>query len=47
MQALLTRPVYYQLAELCTNHIPDSQNKSSLGIWSSGVFFSLANEPDS
>ncbi len=36
LPALLSRPVYYQLAELLVNH------NDSAGVWSDGVFFQLA-----
>jgi len=43
MQGLLSRPVYYQLAEFCSEHGPDAQGKRYLGIWSSGMFFNLSD----
>lgn len=46
MQALLSRPVYYQLAELCTTHKPSPQSDSCLGVWSSGLFCNLTNDPN-
>ena len=45
MQALLSRAVYYQIAEFCSNHRSKPQDKPCLGIWSSGTFFCLADAP--
>ncbi len=39
LEALIARPVYYQLAELAVHH------KGKAGVWSGGTFFAL--EPDS
>jgi hypothetical protein len=37
LEAVLARPVYYQLAELAL-----AEDADPLGIWSAGVFFSMA-----
>ena len=45
LEALILRPVYYQLAELAEAPPPDSADPSvspdCLGVWSNGVFFPL------
>ena len=38
LYALMSRPVYYQLADLAVYRSKDN----ILGVWSSGVFFELA-----
>ncbi len=45
MQALLSRAVYYQMAEYCSMHTDDNRRDPGLGIWSSGTFFRLADGP--
>ena len=37
LEAVLARPVYYQLAELALEEAADP-----LGIWSDGIFFPMA-----
>ncbi len=40
LEAVLARPVYYQLAELALEEDVDP-----IGIWSAGVFFPMATQP--
>jgi hypothetical protein len=40
LEALIARPVYYQLAELA---VPDPKAARSLGLWSQGHFFRLGS----
>jgi hypothetical protein len=40
LEALILRPVYYELAELA-QVVPDEHPKDCLGVWSKGVFFPL------
>ncbi|MDH3378090.1 MAG: DUF1285 domain-containing protein [Gammaproteobacteria bacterium] len=41
LSALLTRPVYYQLVDLA---VGTTDNDADVGVWSSGVWFSLAED---
>jgi hypothetical protein len=40
LEALIARPVYYQLAELA---VPDPKDPRGLGLWSQGQFFRLGS----
>jgi len=40
LEALIARPVYYQLAELA---VPDPEDPQALGLWSKGRFFRLGS----
>lgn len=42
LDALIARPVYYQLADLAVSR----QDDDVLGVWSSGVFFELGRATD-
>ena len=42
LEALLTRPVYYALAE----RVVEDDVSGSLGVWSAGVFFPLTPSPE-
>ena len=41
MEARVTRNVYYQLAELLTEHTPPDSDNPWLGVWSHGQFFPM------
>ncbi|MGB5484669.1 DUF1285 domain-containing protein [Parasphingorhabdus sp.] len=40
LEAVLARPVYYELAELALE-----ESNDPVGIWSAGVFFTMADQP--
>lgn len=40
LEALLTRPVFYELAQLA---VPDETSPDRLGVWSGGAFFALGS----
>ncbi len=42
LEALLTRPLLYQLAELLTEE--DGEGASRMGVWSAGTFFPLGED---
>ncbi len=42
LEALLTRPLLYQLAELLTEE--DGESASRMGVWSGGTFFPLGED---
>ena len=42
LDALIARPVYYQLADLAVSR----QDEDVLGVWSSGIFFELGRVSD-
>lgn len=42
LEALLTRPLLYQLAELLTEE--DGEGASRMGVWSGGTFFPLGED---
>jgi hypothetical protein len=42
LDALIARPVYYQLADLAVSR----QGQDVLGVWSSGIFFELGRASD-
>ena len=41
LEALITRPLYYELAEIALAEAPQNQNGDPPGIWSDGAFFAL------
>ncbi len=44
LEALLSRPVYYELAELATDH--EIAGVTHVGVWSGGTFFPFASSED-
>ena len=44
LEALVHRNVFYQLVELAVTR--ELEGKAWLGVWSSGVFFPIAPQPD-
>ncbi|MGF1456377.1 MAG: DUF1285 domain-containing protein [Alphaproteobacteria bacterium] len=44
LEALIARPVYYELADLCVEH--DLEDGPAVGVWSAGVFFPFLPSAD-
>lgn len=44
LEALISRPVYYDLAELCVVH--DMEGERAFGVWSEGAFFPFSPADD-
>ncbi|VAV87281.1 FIG003620: Proteophosphoglycan precursor (Fragment) [hydrothermal vent metagenome] len=41
LEAKLSRPVYYELAEMALNEMNEAENDEPFGLWSNGAFFPI------